>query len=422
MLRRSLRTPAHVRNAPPPPPAVADSAPKPVVLDWPVGARSSAELLALQLTLRLQHDLPLRVVPSMQCLMPGTMPLSADEQATIVGAFASSASECARLLAATGPMLPALGLRWLGDGLHGMPEPLSLPLRHNVGIVSTLAPVFDVFAQERARACDLLLAGSTWMRDALSASGIAHTAVLPSGIDTSLFTPGVKSGHLSQRFVIFSAGRLHLHKGQDLVVAAVKRFWERHPETLLLTAWQTPWPETIGDMSRGGHASGPLEYHGESLNVVKWAAANGLADGTVVDLGMLSQPQLAVVMREADVALFPNRAESDLNPLVLECMACGVPTIVSRNTGHSDLAQDALCFPLAHQRPVRGLGAAAETQGWGESSVDEIIAHLELVHAQSHSARARAAAALEWVQAFAWRDALPRWITTLAPFFGHSER
>lgn len=370
----------------------------------------------MHLTLRLQGLQQLHVVPFLPALEAGSLPLSPDDFATLREAFGRASTDGERLERTGAARLPAIGLRWLGDGLSAMPNPIPRPLRHNVGVVSTCVPVFDAGAQERARAHDLLLAGSTWIRDALHANGISHVTVLPPGIDTSVFAPGEKSGHLRQRFVIFSGGRMHLRKGQDLVLAAVKRFRQRHPETLLLTTWQTPWPETIGDMSRTGRVSGALHYEGERLDVVQWATANGMPAGSVVDLGMLPQHALAVAMREADVALFPNRAETDVNPLVLECMATGVPTIVSRNTGHRDVAHDALCFPLAEQGTVKGFPVTPATEGWGESSVDEIVAQLERVHAQTSVARERAAAARAWVQAFAWPEHLPRWVAALEPF------
>lgn len=388
----------------------------PVVLDWPVGAESGAELLALQLTLRMQGAANLRVVPFLAAIEPGKLPLTPAEYDVVRRAFEGAGAEGDRLFRLQADTLPALGLRWLGDKLLGMPDPIPRPLRHNVGIVSSCVAAFDAEARSRAQRCDLLLAGSTWMRDALAAAGITHSAVMPPGFDPAVFAPGEKSGHLRQRFVIFSAGRMHLRKGQDLVLAAVKRFRQRHPETLLLTAWQTPWPESVGDMSRAGHVSGALQHQGESLDVAQWATANGLPAGSVVDLGMLPQHALAVAMREADVALFPNRAETDVNPLVLECMATGVPTIVSRNTGHRDVAHDALCYPLTQQGPVKGMPVTPSTEGWGESSVDEIVAQLESVHAQTSAARARAAAAQVWVQAFAWPEHLPRWLAALEPF------
>ena len=43
------------------------------------------------------------------------------------------------------------------------------------------------------------------------------------------------------------------------------------------------------------------------------------------------------VLHEADVALFPNRAEGGTNLVAMECLASGIPTILSANTGHLDL-------------------------------------------------------------------------------------
>jgi glycosyltransferase involved in cell wall biosynthesis len=74
----------------------------------------------------------------------------------------------------------------------------------------------------------------------------------------------------------------------------------------------------------------------------------------------------------------------------MECMACGVPTILSQNTGHLDLIEDDNCYPLIQQGalpgPEAGFGGVA---GWGESDVEEALEQLERVYAHREEARAR---------------------------------
>jgi glycosyltransferase involved in cell wall biosynthesis len=97
---------------------------------------------------------------------------------------------------------------------------------------------------------------------------------------------------------------------------------------------------------------------------------------------------MAPLLREMDAAVFPNRAEGGTNLVAMECMACGVPSIVSANTGHLDLMRDGACVPLTRQGKLPGPAPfVAGTEGWGESDVDEIVAALEALYAD----RARAA-------------------------------
>jgi len=79
------------------------------------------------------------------------------------------------------------------------------------------------------------------------------------------------------------------------------------------------------------------------------------------------------VIREADVALFCNRAEAGTNAVARECAACGVPVILSANTGHLDLLARGIGIPL-------GCQGASDLPGWGETDVEEALEALEAVY------------------------------------------
>ena len=74
----------------------------------------------------------------------------------------------------------------------------------------------------------------------------------------------------------------------------------------------------------------------------------------------------------------------------MECMACGLPTVLSRNTGHLDLIEDENCYPLVHQCELPGDEAGfGGVPGWGESDVDECLEALERVYAHRAEAQTR---------------------------------
>jgi glycosyltransferase involved in cell wall biosynthesis len=97
-----------------------------------------------------------------------------------------------------------------------------------------------------------------------------------------------------------------------------------------------------------------------------------------------------------DVALFPNRCEGGTNLVAMECMACGVPTILSANTGHLDLLKDGAALALADQRPIRNL------PGWRESDVQEIVAALETLYTDRARAAAYGAAGARQMAGLSW--------------------
>lgn len=224
---------------------------------------------------------------------------------------------------------------------------LERPACARIGVIFFEAPL-SAAAVERAKGYDLIITGSRWNQELLNAAGITHTRTILQGVDRSLFFPAPKRNLFPDRFLIFSGGKAEPRKGQDIVVAAFRIFARRHPEAMLVTAWHSPWPQLA---------------RGMDLDL------SALAD-RVVDAGQLPNGLMAPVYRECDVALFPNRAEGGTNLVAMECLACGVPTILSDNTGHRDLLKMGLGYRLG-QKP------AAFWSEWGESDVEEVVEALE---------------------------------------------
>lgn len=247
----------------------------------------------------------------------------------------------------------------------------------------------DDAAVERLKAFDGLIAVSSWDRNLLENAGLDRVYLAPQGIDPSLFHPGPRQDIWRDRFVIFSAGKLEFRKGQDLVIAAFKTFHERHSDSLLCFSWHNIWPDTMQDMNASGHVLGLPEPHKNGMDFSDWLLRNGLPDGSFLDLVFVDHHHLPQVMREADVALFPNRCEGGTNLLAMEAMACGVPTILAANTGHLDIISERNCFVLKDQRPVKPVPGWKGMEGWGESSIEEIVETLETVYQDREESKQR---------------------------------
>jgi glycosyltransferase involved in cell wall biosynthesis len=119
-----------------------------------------------------------------------------------------------------------------------------------------------------------------------------------------------------------------------------------------------------------------------------------------------------MLYREMDVGVFPNRCEGGTNLVAMECMACGVPTILSRNTGHLDLIAPDCCFPLEQQSQIDG----PDHLGWGESDLEEIVATLESVHRDRTESLARATRGAAFMNAMTWAHTARRLSTVIEPF------
>ena len=210
---------------------------------------------------------------------------------------------------------------------------------------------------------------------------------------------------MPERFLIFSGGKAELRKGQDIVMAAFKVFAKRHPEATLVTAWHSPWPHLARSLDQTGLAA-PVVFNKEGkLDVQAWAAANDIAAGQVIDLGDIPNVSMPPVLREMDAAVFTNRSEGGTNLVAMECMACGVPVVLSRNTGHLDLIKDDNCYPLEEQGAVENRwNKVGNVDCWGESQVDEVVERLEQILTDRAAAKKRGLRAARMMQKLTWAD------------------
>lgn len=285
--------------------------------------------------------------------------------------------------------------------------------RRNVGFIFFEHTRFEADALARARRFDRILVGSTWNLEVLKRNGLSEVSFVMQGIDASLFHPRPKSGMFAGRFAIFSGGKLEIRKAQDAVIAAFKAFRARHPDAVLVSAWHNVWPETALSIAQSPYVAGAPAIDGAGrLEIAAWARDQGVPADAFVDLGMLPHAALAQVLGECDVALFPNRCEGGTNLVAMEAMACGLPCVLSANTGHLDLVRGGNCYPLARQAPVPS--HAGVTDGWGEPSIDEIVETLEDVYADRAEAARRAERGAQFMQCFTWNNQTTALMATIA--------
>jgi glycosyltransferase involved in cell wall biosynthesis len=269
------------------------------------------------------------------------------------------------------PVLHALGIDLLREASAVHKACLWGP--QTIGIPVFIRLTDPKAARERAKRYSLLLAGSTWNREVLEAHGIGPVALMLQGIDPTHFHPAPRAGLFGDRFVVFSGGKLEYRKAQDLVVQAFRIFAARHPEALLVTAWDSPFGRHGLTLSRNPEIAPPTLAANDQLDIAGWTEANGIPRRQALHLGKVPNAEMPRIMREMDVAVFPNRCEPATNLVAMEIMACGVPVILSRNTGHLDLIEADNCYVLERQLAIPGV----ETEHWGESEIDELVAALE---------------------------------------------
>ena len=301
------------------------------------------------------------------------------------------------------PILYALGNQCAGNTLLGAFRDGRLSGSANHGFIFFENTALTPAALAFARRFDRLVAGSTWNAEILRARGLPEVRAVFQGIDETLFHPAPRAGLFPGRFVVFSGGKLEYRKGQDIVLAAFRAFRQRHAEALLLASWFNPWPDSAKSVALSPHVKGAPAPDGKGgLKLVDWLAANGLPQDSFIDVGMVPNPAMPSVLREADCAIFPNRCEGGTNLVAMEAMACGIPTILAANAGQRDLIVPDACYVLTRQDKVRPLGPEDGVEGWGESSVEEAVEALESIYRDRAEAARRAAAGAARMRDWSW--------------------
>ena len=267
-------------------------------------------------------------------------------------------------------------------------------------------------ASQQLQQYPMIVAGSTWNQQMLQAADAPRVELVLQGVDGSHFHPAPRRNLFPGRFVVFSGGKLEHRKGQDLVLRAFRIFAERYRDALLLTAWSSPWPQLAQTIGVEEGLVPPTFTADGRLDAAAWTQRNGIPEDQTVHCGAVPNRAMARILREADVALFPNRAEGGTNLVAMECMACGVPVILSANTGHLDLLQDGTAFPLQKQSSVAGKGRL----GWGISDVDEMVEALEAVYLDREAATVRALHGAQAMGKLTWANQMNRLGDLLLPY------
>lgn len=341
------------------------------------------------------------------------------------------------------PVVHALG-RWGANGSLGSMDAGEDEIwgTRNVGLLFAETNDWSERDLEALGRFDAILAGSSWCGHAVEGAAARYDRRLPpvdvfrQGIDPSLFFPptavNLQTTEAPPRFKIFSGGKLEWRKGHDIVIEAFKRFKRIQPEARpqLVVAWVNPWQRSLATIHAAQYThSAPnitvqqerrstTDIAHDALAIEEWLAANGIPATDVLSLPTLPHQALPGVLRQVDVALFPNRVEGGTNLVAMEAIASAVPTVLSANSGHLDLidtlGDDIWCLhkqaPANYYLPPQYTApdaARAAIGGAFDSDPDEAAAALAHIFRNRPRARASArAAASRMHQSWTWKHSL----------------
>lgn len=262
-------------------------------------------------------------------------------------------------------------------------------------------------ASETAKRWDWIATGSDWCTNCLQEAGIDRCSTVIQGVDHSLFHPnGVRAD--DGRFVVFSGGCFQLRKGQDVVMAAMKVFMNRHADAVLVAAWGNPYEVFTGKQTM--LSSKAISYHGESLPDA--CAALGMDMDRVAILPCIPNHKMPEVYRATDVGLFPNRCEGGTNLVLMEYMATGKPVIATYATGQAEVLTRDNSVPIDWQ-PMTVYVEDQLASVWAEPSVEDTISKLEWAYQNRELLAPLARQAAEDMRQFTWRKAAEQFLQLL---------
>jgi glycosyltransferase involved in cell wall biosynthesis len=215
--------------------------------------------------------------------------------------------------------------------------------------------------------------------------------------------PGPSTGLWRDRFIVFSGGKFEFRKAQDVVAVAFKRFHEKHPDSLLLTCWQTLLPQDPEPFRMAGHCQAmPQVDSSKGILTTPWLLELGLPQGSFLELPYTPNMLMPSLLRECSAAIFPNRCEGGTNLVAMEAMACGVPTVVANNTGQNDLVE-LLDFPaFGSYQKVKAPPTHASVEDWGETDPDDVVEALENIYTNYKDSKASALKCAEKIKTWDW--------------------
>jgi glycosyltransferase involved in cell wall biosynthesis len=185
----------------------------------------------------------------------------------------------------------------------------------------------------------------------------------------------------------------------------MKVFMERHRDAWLSCSWTNQWPFSLATMANSPY----ITYHHHEqdfLNVPQRnIVANGLDPSRVMAHPLVDNAAIREIFAGSHIGLFPNRCEGGNNMVMCEYLACGRTVIASETSGHADVINAEIAYPLAKYRPMVVNMEGANTAVWEEPVLEEVIERLEYVYRHRDELPLKGAKAAADMERLSWGSA-----------------
>lgn len=253
--------------------------------------------------------------------------------------------------------------------------------RHRVGY--TMLEVTGL-PQEWVDGCNAM--DEVWVPATFNVTGFRDSGVtvpievMPLGIDTDYYHPGIAGSRPSDRFTMLSVFEWGERKAPEVLLRAwAQEFGEREDVLLLLSVFNRD-------------PSVDVEREIKRLDLPRSAPIAVMVNPEFADY------QMGALYRSADAFVLPTRGEGWGMP-VMEAMACGLPTIATAWGGIADFLNSGNGYPLEYSMvPAVARCPFYEGFEWAEPSMEHLQARMREVVDNQDDARARASRAVAQIQ------------------------
>jgi glycosyltransferase involved in cell wall biosynthesis len=200
---------------------------------------------------------------------------------------------------------------WHQNALHEM-----VGKKYRIGF-----PIFelDKFTKEEERSmesCDDILVCSRWAKDIIQEELGRTAAVVPLGVDRSIFNESNNTARPATIF--FNCGKWEVRKGHDVLLRAFCETFEQNDNVELWMMCENPFIGAEGNKQW-------MDYYKNSKlgNKIKFIPRQK------------NHEDVYNIMRQVDIGVFPVRAEG-WNLELLELLSCGKNIITTNYSGHTE--------------------------------------------------------------------------------------
>lgn len=260
---------------------------------------------------------------------------------------------------------------------------------------------FDDIERNHLESVDRLFVCSKWAKDVLEAEGITtRIDVIPLGVDSKVFyldeeARKTRAYWTRNKTVFINVGKWEVRKGHNELLEAFNKAFTPEDNVELWMLNHNPFIGVHNENWKTKYIASPM-----CANIKLLPRVN-------------TQAELRMIFNTVDFGVFPAHAEGwNLEPL--ELMACGVPSIVTNYSGHTefcDVANSYLVEPDGMEKAHDGMdGRWFRGQGdWCTFKVDDLVDAMRAAHDAKQSGQTnKLDACLETAKKFSWENTIKR--------------